>query len=51
VATKTLKGDFGEMPLDTPRDRKGTFEPKMIARSQARFTGFDDKIVSMYSRG
>lgn len=51
ATTKTLKGDFGEMPLDTPRDRKGTFEPKIIGKGQTRFTGFDDKIISMYSRG
>src|ERR1700704_45418 len=49
--TKTLKGDFGEMPLETPRDRSGSFEPKMIAKGQTRFTGFDDKIISMYARG
>jgi len=51
VTTKTLKGDFGEMPLETPRDRQGTFEPKIIGKGQTRFTGFDDKIISMYSRG
>ena len=49
--TKTLKGDFGEMPLETPRVRSGSFEPKMVAKGQTRFTGFDDKILSMYARG
>ena len=49
--TKVLKGDFGEIPLETPRDRKGTFEPQIVAKGQTRFTGFDDKIVSMYARG
>jgi putative transposase len=49
--TKALKGDFGEMPLETPRDRNGTFEPRIVAKGQTRFTGFDDKIVSMYARG
>jgi putative transposase len=49
--TKGLKGDFGEMPLETPRDRNGTFEPKIVSKGQTRFTGFDDKIVSMYARG
>src|SRR6267143_983728 len=49
--TKTLKGDFGEMPLETPRDRSGSFEPKMVGKGQTRFTGFDDKILSMYARG
>jgi putative transposase len=49
--TKALKGDFGEVPLETPRDRNGTFEPRIVAKGQTRFTGFDDKIVSMYARG
>lgn len=49
--TKALKGDFGEIPLETPRDRNGTFEPKIVAKGQTRFTGFDDKIISMYARG
>ena len=51
VTTKTLKGDFGEVPLETPRDRNGSYEPKIIGKSQTRFTGFDDKIISMYARG
>jgi putative transposase len=49
--SKKLKGDFGEIELDTPRDRQGTFEPKIVAKGQTRFTGFDDKILSMYARG
>src|SRR5450755_2430121 len=51
ATTKTLKGDFGEMPLETPRDRNGSYEPKIIGKGQTRFTGFDDKILSMYARG
>lgn len=50
-SSKKLKGDFGELELETPRDRNGTFEPKIVAKGQTRFTGFDDKILSMYSRG
>ena len=37
--------------METPRDRKGAFEPKIVAKGQTRFTGFDDKIISMYARG
>src|SRR3984893_11001296 len=48
---KTLKGDFGELDLETPRDRKATFDPKIVAKGQTRWTGFDDKIISMYARG
>jgi putative transposase len=48
---KTLKGDFGALPIDIPRDRQGTFEPQIIAKHQTRWTGFDDKIISLYARG
>jgi putative transposase len=43
---KTLKGDFGEIELETPRDRNGSFEPKIVGKGQTRFTGFDDRIIS-----
>ena len=45
VTKKTLKGDFGELPLETPRDRNGSFEPRIVSKGQTRFTGFDDKII------
>lgn len=48
---KTIKNNYGNIPLDIPRDRNGTFEPKIIPKGQTRFDGFDDKIISMYSRG
>ncbi|HQW91207.1 MAG TPA: IS256 family transposase, partial [Nitrospira sp.] len=48
---KTLKGDFGELPIEIPRDRQGTFEPQLIPKHQTRWTGFDDKILSLYARG
>jgi len=51
VSKKKLKGDFGEIELETRRDGNGSFEPQIIAKNQTRFTGFDDKIISMYSRG
>ncbi|MFP5383304.1 MAG: IS256 family transposase [Gammaproteobacteria bacterium] len=48
---KTLKGDFGELPIEIPRDRQGSFEPQLIPKHQTRWAGFDDKILSLYSRG
>ena len=48
---KTLKGEFGELPIDIPRDRLGSFEPQLIAKHQTRWAGFDDKIISLYARG
>src|SRR5574339_463880 len=44
---KSLKGEFGEIELETPRDRNASFEPKIVAKGKTRFTGFDDKILSM----
>ena len=51
VTRKSLKGNFGEVELETPRDRNGEFEPQIVKKHQTRFTGFDDKILSMYARG
>lgn len=48
---KTLKGEFGSLPISIPRDREGTFEPQIITKHQTRWTGFDDKILSLYARG
>src|SRR5512134_2740413 len=51
TSAKTVKGEFGEIVVETPRDRNGTFEPQMLRKHQTRFDGFDDKILSMYARG
>jgi putative transposase len=50
-SSKTIKGDFGELPIAVPRDRNGEFNPQIIKKNQTRFDGFDDKIISMYARG
>jgi putative transposase len=41
----------GEVQIEVPRDRAGTFEPQLIGKGQTRFDGFDDKIISLYARG
>jgi len=48
---KTVQGDLGELTLDTPRDRNGTFEPQLIAKHQRRLSGFDEKILALYAKG
>ena len=48
---KTLKGEFGALPIEVPRDRHGSFEPQLIPKHQTRWAGFDDKILSLYARG
>ena len=51
TSAKTIKGTFGAMPIEVPRDRNGTFEPQIIEKHQTRFTGFDENIISLYARG
>jgi putative transposase len=51
TSPKTLVTEHGKVPLDAPRDRDGSFEPKIVRKRQRRFQGFDDKILALYSRG
>src|SRR5712691_6048227 len=48
---KTLATEQGPVRIETPRDRKGSFEPQISRKGQRRFEGFDDKILALYSRG
>jgi len=48
---KTLKGDFGEIEMETPRDRNGTFIPQLVKKNQTRLTKFDDQILALYAKG
>jgi putative transposase len=48
---KTMLTGSSKLTLDIPRDRSGTFDPKLIAKYQRRFPDFDEKIISMYARG
>jgi putative transposase len=48
---KTVLTGTSKVTLAVPRDRAGTFDPKLIAKYQRRFPDFDEKIISMYARG
>src|SRR6476619_2369738 len=48
---KTVLTDDGPLPLAVPRDRDGSFEPRLISKHERRFTGFDDKVIALYARG
>lgn len=50
-SSKTLKGDHGEVEIDTPRDRNGSFEPQLVRKGQTRLTQFDDQILALYAKG
>ena len=49
-SSKTLQGDFGEIELRTPRDRNAEFEPRIVAKGQRRFDGFDLKCPKTSTR-
>src|SRR6266508_1565024 len=51
TGSKTVLTDDGPLAIDVPRDRDGSFEPRLIAKHERRFSGFDDKIIALYARG
>jgi transposase-like protein len=48
---KTVQGELGEVKIDVPRDRDGTFEPQLIGKYQRRLAGFDEKVLALYAKG
>ena len=50
-SAKKLKGDHGEIDIQTPRDRNANFEPQLIKKRQTRISGMDNQILSLYAKG
>ncbi|MEZ6101692.1 MAG: IS256 family transposase [Pirellulaceae bacterium] len=48
---KTVQGELGDVTLETPRDRDGTFEPQIVGKHQRRIPDFDEKILALYAKG
>lgn len=48
---KQVITENGQFEIEVPRDREGSFDPKLIKKRQRRLPGFDDKVISMYARG
>jgi putative transposase len=51
TTAKTVRGDFGEVRIETPRDRNGSFDPKLVPKRQTSVGNFTDLIISLYARG
>ena len=51
TTSKRIKTEDGEFDLDTPRDRDGSFEPRLVKKNQSRFTSMDEKILWLYAQG
>ena len=50
-SSKTIQTEEGQFELDTPRDRAGSFNPRLVKKHQRRFTAMDDKIIFLYAQG
>ncbi len=48
---KRLRTEHGDVDIRTPRDRDGSFEPRLVPKHQRHFAGFDEKILALYARG
>jgi transposase-like protein len=51
TSSKTLITEDGEIEVNLPRDRNGSFEPQLVKKHQHRFTSMDDKIHCLYAKG
>lgn len=48
---KTVRTEVGEVTIEVPRDRLGSFEPQIVAKHQRRLAGFDEAVISLYAKG
>jgi len=48
---KRLKGNYGEVEIESPRDREGSFEPQLLPKHHSRLTQMDDQILTLYAKG
>ena len=51
IRSKNVRTEYGDIPIDTPRDRNGTFEPEILEKRQTIADGIKSQIVSMYGKG
>jgi putative transposase len=51
TSPKTVLTDAGAVALDVPRDRNGSFEPKLVPKHRRRIEGFNDLVLGLVSRG
>lgn len=51
TTSKTVLSENGAIELEVPRDRDGSFEPRLVRKRQRRLEGFDEKVIALYARG
>jgi transposase-like protein len=50
-AKTVLTEGSGQVGVEVPRDREGTFEPQIVKKRQRRLTGVDEMVLSLYAKG
>ena len=50
-SAKTVRTEIGDVAIQVPRDRQGSFEPVMVPKHARRLTGFDEQVISLYAKG
>ena len=50
-SAKTVQTAHGDLPLQVPREREGSFAPVLVPKRQRRLEGFDEKVLALYARG
>ena len=48
---KTLRSKYGEIPIEVPQEREGSFEPQIVKKRQKDISSIEDKIISIYAKG
>ena len=48
---KTVKSTYGDLEIEVPRDREGSFEPQVIPKRSRDVSGIEDKVLAMYAKG
>ncbi|HIW30806.1 MAG TPA: transposase [Candidatus Luteococcus avicola] len=48
---KTVRTEIGDVTIQVPRDRAGTFEPQVVKKHQRRLSCFDEAVISLYAKG
>jgi putative transposase len=51
ATAKTVQTELGPVEIRTPRDRDGSFDPRLVAKRQTRLAGLDDRILGLYAGG
>ena len=50
-SAKTVHTEIGDVQIQVPRDRQGSFTPVMVPKHARRLTGFDEQVISLYAKG